>query len=153
MISSWQWTHFTRCSEHIFLDAPSKTCACKPKPRRAYMHTHKRNTPTRTPNDRMTALISLPTWNPTNCNKYILYTLQFCCKKFLNWPSLCQRLGFKHGLWEISHERKTWEISNEHEARVSSAEGARVRRRRKTSKASLSPEAQEVLQSSSSWGR
>ena len=43
-----------------------------------------------------------------------------------------------HGPWEVSHER---------EARVSSAEGARVSRRRKMSEASFSPEAQEVLRS------
>ena len=58
-------------------------------------------------------------------------------RKCLNQHSLCQRLGLTR-LWEIIHER---------EARVSSVKGARVRRRRKTSEASLSPEAQEVLRS------
>ena len=38
-------------------------------------------------------------------------------------------------------------MSHEREARVLSAEGERVRQRRKMSEASLSPEAQEVLRS------
>ena len=41
----------------------------------------------------------------------------------------------------------TLKQSHEREVRISSAEGARVRRRRKTSEGSLSPEAQEVLRS------
>ena len=49
--------------------------------------------------------------------------------------SLCQRLGL------------TWSVRNKPRVRVLSAEGARVRWRQKTSEASLSPEAQEVLQS------
>ena len=54
----------------------------------------------------------------------------------------------KRGLQEINHERG---------ARVMSAEGARGHRRRKTSAASLSPEAQEpqnrIAFGSSPWGR